>query len=119
MDVPRYQFYRSPTGCEYTAALYSADRREGQLVRTHVHDFFEMMYVTEGEAIHILNGTEQDMQAGDLFFIRPDDAHSIHKRSRRGPLAWVNVEFSIDAWTAFANGAGPDSLSLTGAVAFP
>ena len=107
MDIPRFHFYQSPTGCQFTAALYTADRREGQLVEMHNHDFYEMMYVMEGEAVHAINGREETMLAGDLFFIRPEDAHALYKRSRRGPLAWVNVEFSIDAWDHFAGGAGP------------
>jgi len=107
MAIPRFQFYQSPSGCGYTAALYTADRREGQLVELHNHNFYEMMYVTEGEVVHEINGREETIQAGDIWFIRPDDVHLLYKRSRRGALAWVNVEFSIDAWTHFAQGAGP------------
>ena len=87
MEIPRYHFNQPPSGCHFTAALYTADRREGQLVGLHRHDFYEMMYVTDGEAIHEINGREEMMMAGDLFFIRPDDAHSIHKRNRRSGLA--------------------------------
>lgn len=108
MEVPRYSLYRNPSGCGYTAALYTFDRGEAQVPR-HWHDFYEIMYVLEGEAVHEFNGVEEPLAAGDLFYIRPDDIHAIYKRSRRGELVWVNVEFSVDAWSHFAAGAGPEA----------
>jgi len=126
MAIPRYHSYQSPSGCGFTAALYTADRRDGQLVELHDHDFYEMMYITEGEVVHQINGREETTLAGDLWFIRPEDVHAMYKRTKRGPLAWVNVEFSIDAWTHFAEGAGPPRqqdgqarLEPTGDVGFP
>jgi AraC family cel operon transcriptional repressor len=107
MEISRLQFSPHVSGCNYTAALYTHDARIGRVTPLHNHDFYEMMYVVEGEGVHEINGREEPMRQGDLFFIRPDDTHAIHKRARRGVLAYVNVEFPIDVWISFAAGAGP------------
>ncbi|WP_070042973.1 helix-turn-helix transcriptional regulator [Robinsoniella peoriensis] len=42
----------------------------------HSHDFYEIFYVTSGKAIHNINGLNQVVQQGSLYFIRPSDIHS-------------------------------------------
>lgn len=42
----------------------------------HNHDFLEMVYVTEGKAVHTLNGKETIVRKGDYFII---DYNAFHK----------------------------------------
>lgn len=41
----------------------------------HSHDFFEFVYVVDGECTHILNGTHTTIKKGDYFII---DYNSVH-----------------------------------------
>lgn len=43
----------------------------------HTHDFFELMLIERGRAIHRINGEETVLSAGDLVFIRPTDQHGL------------------------------------------
>lgn len=46
-----------------------------QTCHAHTHDFYEIFYVTDGRAIHVVNGINQLVAKGSLVFIRPDDIH--------------------------------------------
>lgn len=41
----------------------------------HTHTFYEFFIVTEGTALHLVNGAVQTIHKGDFFFIRPNDEH--------------------------------------------
>mgnify|MGYP001544737937 CR=1 FL=1 len=45
----------------------------------HKHDFFELIWVEQGTISHRCNDVEEQMIAGDLRFIRPDDCHLLHE----------------------------------------
>jgi AraC family cel operon transcriptional repressor len=42
----------------------------------HYHNFYEIFLITDGRAIHNVNGSQQFLSKGSLVFIRPDDVHS-------------------------------------------
>lgn len=48
----------------------------GQL---HGHDFTEIVLFTSGTGVHVVNGTDYPVSAGDLFVIEPVDRHFIAK----------------------------------------
>ncbi|MDT8715682.1 AraC family transcriptional regulator [Clostridium sp. 19966] len=41
----------------------------------HTHDYFEIFFITEGKAIHKVNGERQYLSEGSLVFMRPEDVH--------------------------------------------
>ncbi|MDD6275352.1 MAG: AraC family transcriptional regulator [Clostridia bacterium] len=41
----------------------------------HCHNFYEFFIVTDGKAIHELNGKSCEVSKGELFMIRPEDCH--------------------------------------------
>ena len=69
--------------------------------RLHAHDFYEVFFVEEGTGTHHVHGQAQTLAAGDLVFIRPDDAHAFGVRPGRN-LHFINIAFRRDLWQAFA-----------------
>ncbi len=45
-------------------------------MRTHSHDFTEIVYVADGFTLHAADGTIHLLVAGDLFYVRPGEEHS-------------------------------------------
>ncbi|WP_036645722.1 helix-turn-helix domain-containing protein [Paenibacillus sp. oral taxon 786] len=45
----------------------------------HCHDFYELFLVTQGQALHIVNGEAVPITEGTLVFIRPQDIHCYEK----------------------------------------
>lgn len=43
----------------------------------HDHDFYEILFVLGGEAIHCVNDGVQVLKAGDVVFLRPKDEHFV------------------------------------------
>ena len=41
----------------------------------HCHNFYEFFIVTDGKAIHELNGKVSTIGKGELFMLRPEDCH--------------------------------------------
>lgn len=41
----------------------------------HNHSYYEVFYVTEGSIRHIINGHEEILHTGDMYFLRPQDIH--------------------------------------------
>lgn len=41
----------------------------------HDHDFYEIVYVINGQIPHIVNGQHMDLVTGDMLFVRPTDKH--------------------------------------------
>lgn len=59
----------------------------------HDHDFPELFLMERGHAIHLINGKEQDLHAGDLVLMRPPDRHCFSSPSGE-PFRYVNVAFA-------------------------
>lgn len=71
----------------------------------HYHDFFELMLVHEGKAIHYLNGYERILSEGMLVFIRPQDTHCVI-RMPEGDCKFINLAFPIETLYELANYLG-------------
>lgn len=41
----------------------------------HNHDYYEIIMIVSGKAIHHVNDSIQMLSSGNLIFVRPDDAH--------------------------------------------
>ncbi|MEO0497222.1 MAG: AraC family transcriptional regulator [Pseudomonadota bacterium] len=44
--------------------------------KAHDHDFYEVFLIENGKTSHWINGTTQTLEAGQLAFLRPNDAHA-------------------------------------------
>jgi AraC-like DNA-binding protein/mannose-6-phosphate isomerase-like protein (cupin superfamily) len=101
-SFPRLLFEEIAPGHDFHAALLEAGRVQGPGSTLHSHDFYEMMYVLNGTALHRINNETHPMQTGDLIFIRPDDCHAM--RSRTGGRAFfINIAFPVKTWDAFGD----------------
>lgn len=71
------------------------------LTLPHTHDFYEMFLILQGEIIHIVNGAETVVMAGELTLVRPEDNHRFARR-RDASCLFVNLAFlSAVAYDAF------------------
>ncbi|WP_025707306.1 AraC family transcriptional regulator [Paenibacillus graminis] len=59
----------------------------------HSHDFSELVVILEGSAIHIIEGREYPVSAGQVFFIHSDISHG-YKNVQN--IQYVNVMFHPD-----------------------
>lgn len=58
----------------------------------HGHEFVELVYVVRGEGIHIFEGTEYEIGAGDVYIINPGETHA-YSVSKGEQLEIVNCLF--------------------------
>lgn len=61
-------------------------------IGTHRHDFAEVFFVESGQGRHRVNGVSQDLAAGDVLLIRPEDEHSLLGQSA-SRFIYVNIAF--------------------------
>jgi AraC-like DNA-binding protein len=101
MKHPRYLLRNilSP-GDLYHAARYI--RQEGHVSEVHAHDFAEVFWMEHGSGLHLVNGEQQRLGAGDLLLIRARDVHGFHvpHRAVRGvsrgvAFCAVNIAFPL------------------------
>lgn len=86
-------FVRSPA-CYHFARL-ELGVRGGHAV--HTSDFLEVFWIESGIGIHYINGAEHRLQPGDIWLIRPEDAHSV-MAVPSGSVRFVNVAFPGEHW---------------------
>jgi len=65
----------------------------------HDHEFGEIFWIDEGCCRQVVNGVAQELVEGDMVFIRPADAHSLHSKGG-APFHLVNISFQ---WSHFLN----------------
>lgn len=51
-------------------------KKHGVMVSEHWHDFYELLYILDGEAKQIINNIEFTLHPGDILLISPGDIHS-------------------------------------------
>ena len=56
---------------------------KGDSMQSHSHDFYELVFVHEGKALHCLGGNSYKVQAGDIFIIPPGVAH-VYRNANMG-----------------------------------
>jgi AraC family cel operon transcriptional repressor len=103
MDLLRFQTVAD--GRPYHAALVPVSESSGRSL-LHAHaDFHEIVYVVSGRGWQQTGGKRQDLRAGDLSLVRPQDAHAFGAR-RDEELRFINIAFPSERWGAFASFAG-------------
>jgi AraC-like DNA-binding protein len=51
-------------------------RTEQGSIPEHGHEFVELVYVVRGKGVHIFQGSDYNIHAGDVFIINPGETHS-------------------------------------------
>lgn len=101
------RFENVAPGRPYHAAL-SVTKESGARgfrVTEHTHDFYEMIFVLAGDAIHGLNGTATMLREGELTLLRPGDRHFIRFQTGRF-LHYINIAVDAEMWQGFHTLAG-------------
>jgi AraC family transcriptional regulator, dual regulator of chb operon len=83
-------------------AALVAGKGRGFQAQTHRHDFYEIFFVQAGAMRHEINGETQMVQAGELWFLHPEDTHSIRYMPGR-VLHYTNVAFPANLYVAFCH----------------
>ena len=79
-------------------------------VTNHDHDFYELVYISEGYCLHEMSGTMTLLMAGDLFIIPPGKQH---RYMCNRDISLFNCMFTSEALSFFESSL----LKLPGAVA--
>ncbi len=58
----------------------------------HSHDFYELIALTGGSAIHVVNGKEKIMSKGDAVLLLPEDSHCFISQSEDLKLLGLSVK---------------------------
>lgn len=53
-------------------------RREQASTDEHGHEFVELVFIVRGSGVHIFQGTDYNIRAGDVFIINPGETHSYY-----------------------------------------
>lgn len=89
----RLEDYVSPGEIYYVGRRTELAPFRGKL---HTHDgFAELTWIEYGVLLHVVNGDQRVLEAGDVVFIRPDDVHQFRPIPGR-PFAQVSVSFPGD-----------------------
>ncbi len=79
-SIPVYsidKFKRSPSPfSQFQIEVFDADRHF-EVQYPHRHDFFEILFLTKGSGIHIIDFKEYQITENSIFFLSPGQIHSI------------------------------------------
>ena len=80
-------------------------------LQRHKHSFYEMIYIREGQGVHVLNNNYFPYQSGDIFIVSPEDQHffEIEKRTK-----FTFIKFT-DSYFAKHKQHGPDAVFFSSA----
>lgn len=102
--MSRLRFADVADGRPYHAALVPISEPTRRLPHSHA-DFHELLYVVRGLGWQHVAGVRQELVAGDLVLVRPQDSHEFSAR-RDGEFQFINIAFPSERWRAFADFAG-------------
>jgi AraC-like DNA-binding protein len=74
----------------HPASRVTSVRQQVREVDVHWHDYYELVFVSAGEALHQVNGSLSTIRAGNAFLMTPADFHKITTTSA-SPLQCYNV----------------------------
>ncbi|AVT29595.1 hypothetical protein C6361_08935 [Plantactinospora sp. BC1] len=82
-------------------------------VPAHWHDYYELGYVLDGTARHVVNGVPRPLRPGGVFLLTPTDFHELHVTSDT-PLSCYNVVIEPDVAERWLDRALPVPAGLAG-----
>lgn len=57
--------------------LSATKKQENTFIETHFHDFYELEFIVSGNGTYTVDGTEYEIEPGNLFFLTPLDFHYV------------------------------------------
>jgi AraC-like DNA-binding protein/quercetin dioxygenase-like cupin family protein len=69
--------------------------RKGEEIPLHTHNFVELVYVVEGNAVHEMSGISYGLRSGDIFILEPNIYHS-YKGSHEKETIVYNLLFKLE-----------------------
>ncbi|MER7892095.1 AraC family transcriptional regulator [Micromonospora sp. NPDC094482] len=82
-------------------------------VPAHWHDYYELGYVIEGAARHVVNGVPRALGPGAAFLLTPTDFHELRPTSE-APLTCYNVVIDPRVVERWLEAMGPGPAAVTG-----
>ena len=64
---------------------------ENTSIEKHLHEFVEIVYIMEGEAVETINDLEYEVRRGDMLFINYKSTHSFMPK---GAFTYINLSIS-------------------------
>ena len=98
--------YTSEGLIDREAAVHLATEHTFQNSELHDHDFWELVYIREGQAIQVVDGGEYEVGRGDLLLMREGQTHSF---SGEGEFSYINL--CIDPRLLLRDGSAPSAAS--------
>lgn len=78
---------------EFKGRLYKADIKERtNPMHVHIHEFFEVHLIVDGEVTQTINGKIYEMKKGDFYFLNPFD---FHQYTPRGAVTLAKCQFDL------------------------
>ena len=69
----------------------------------HRHDFSEIVFLKKGSLLHIVNSEVQELSAGAIVFLRPDDRHFFKiDPNRRETVEAVILDFDLELFLSLS-----------------
>lgn len=82
-------------------------------VPAHWHDYYELGYVIDGSARHVVNGVPRPLAPGGVFLLTPTDFHALRVTSDT-PLTCYNVVIEPRVVERWLDWMGPSPATVTG-----
>ena len=108
LDEKGYEYRKWKGGSSFPVGAGLADitKYRNNAFACHWHDGVELLYVTEGELMHIVNGKCYHMRKGDFMFVNAGSMHEGHATE-----AGIGKYMSISFLTSILSPDGQDKLS--------
>ena len=87
--------------CNIPNSLDTSIFREEQT--SHRHDFSEIIFLKKGSLLHIVNSEVQELSAGSIVFLRPDDRHFFQiAKNRQENTEAVILDFELELFLSLS-----------------
>lgn len=84
------QFFTISEYVDQVKHISATEKIIGGRTDVHVHEFFEIEFVIEGNGKHVINDSEYDISSGSIYFLTPGTFHRIVCKPK---LKLVNIMF--------------------------
>ena len=88
------RIYRTSELMEQGRRIHVFSSRRTRAEATHTHDFIEIVYITEGKCVEIIDGIRHPVKHGDLLFMNYGCTHAFESE---GEFCYINICFSPEA----------------------
>lgn len=79
-----------PVAVRIVAAATNSQHAYDLTDTPHMHDFTELVAITGGAAIQVIDGNEYKVSVGDVFLLRPGESHHFPERNQ---ISLINFQY--------------------------